>query len=188
MRCGKARENLLPFIQEKLGEAERNALLLHVAACAACRQELEGTRKLWIEMGNARNSVPTFDTEAGLSALRSRLEVEAGDGRSPFLDRFRVFRPAYLLPALGAAAVVIAVTAVYLQLPGADDGPDRVSQAESESPADGEAAMPEVDFVELLDGMELFEEFDVFQDHETVADLTEMDEDELDSILAEVDG
>lgn len=144
-------EDLIPYLDGRLSPVERARLEEHLAACVACRDQVEETRALLgvLEEWKAVEPSPSFD-----AALRARLAEEKTRGKSWF-----VLRPAYAA-ALTLAVVVAVGLSLWQPGPPESGSPQRVSPQVAQSPSIPEGDEPVVDTV-LLEDYELLEEFDV---------------------------
>jgi hypothetical protein len=127
-----------------------------------------------------------FDPDAGLASLRSRIAAEPD--RIPWWDRLRpLLWPAVATAAAAAVAVTLLYEPVQTPSPRPDAGVARSSDAEA-----GKTAAPADDgldnLVDLVEELPLFEEFELFSQHETLAELAAADDATLDQLLAEVGG
>jgi hypothetical protein len=107
MRCASAQRHLTPDAGERLGSRTRVAAERHVAACAACREELRLTRALFtaLDEGCAETPVPAGVEQATLRAVRIAAAEEAERGARGWMRWLPV-------PALAVAAVAaVALTA-----------------------------------------------------------------------------
>jgi anti-sigma factor RsiW len=158
-------EVILPFLDGRLDPAERGPLEAHLAACAACRAQVDELRAVVGVLGEWPAVAPSPGFEA---ALRARLAHEAGQGTGWF-----ALRPAW--GAALAAAVVIAF-AVALWQPGEVEPPalpqppgvavaPQPSRTPKQAPAqpetNGTDELAVLDNPEVLDNLKLLSEFDI---------------------------
>lgn len=61
MRCHEVRKHTSEYIDHFLGEAERERVLDHVAACAACREHVEATRRVIASLRGLPAPAPPAD-------------------------------------------------------------------------------------------------------------------------------
>ncbi len=91
MRCDDVRERLIEFLEDELGEFERDELRLHVATCDACRHELESLQDTFelLSDDGYREPSPFYWTrfQAGLRE-RIRREGVAARPRERWVPRF----------------------------------------------------------------------------------------------------
>ncbi len=186
MKCARCRDLLFEYVHGSLSEGVRREVEEHIGQCAACRREAEATHRSLAALDRVDPPNP-FDAEAGLAALRKRIAASP-EPQAPWWARLRPLR----WPAVAAAAAAaIAVTVLYPKGPPIDSSrPSEVARTEeptAPSSEDSEARNLDV-LVELFDEMPLFEEFDLFSEHETLASLAEADDATLDQLLEEVGG
>lgn len=161
-------EVIIPYLDQRLSAAERAPVDAHLAACAACRAQVEELRALVGVLSEwpAVAASPSFD-----AALRARVAQEAEQGTGWF-----VLRPAW--GAALAAAVLLAVAVAFWQpaeveLPPAPE-PPRVTVAPHprtpSSPTQEQPVQPETNGTDelavldnpvLLDNYRLLAEFDI---------------------------
>jgi anti-sigma factor RsiW len=103
MRCKQARQMISQYIDEALGQDEKNAFALHIRDCAACREELEETRAVYRMFASAEK----FSAPFGFATrVLANLEEQEG-ARSWSLLGLRTF---FLRAAqVGFALVVMTI-------------------------------------------------------------------------------
>ncbi len=161
-------EVIIPFLDGRLSAAERAPVEAHLAACAACRAQVDELRALVGVLGEwpAVAASPSFD-----AALRARVAQEAEE-RSAWL----VLRPAWGA-ALAAAVVLAAGVALWppeeVELPPVPPAPGvavapQPRQSPQQAPtlplqpaANGSDALAVLDNPEELDNFKLLSEFDI---------------------------
>jgi anti-sigma factor RsiW len=179
MRCKNARIDLVPLLQGRLPQPVAMEVVLHVAACPECRKDLERTKEMWARLGRDAPPVPEFDAQRGLAALRTRLAAEPEPTR-PVWKWWKL-----ALPATAAVAAAAAVT-IATRPPATDPGAG--SAQGPPTPASDARGSTAATLAEMLDDLELFENLEAFAEEETVAAVAGMSEEDLDSLLEEVDG
>ncbi|HEX9764934.1 MAG TPA: zf-HC2 domain-containing protein [Candidatus Acidoferrales bacterium] len=157
-------EVIVPFLDGRLSAAERTPVETHLAACAACRAQVEELRAVVGVLGEwpAVLPSPSFD-----AALRARVAQEAEQGTGWF-----VLRPAWGA-ALAAAVVMAAAIAFWPpestelpplpQAPGVAVAPQpRTPQEQPVQPeTNGSDELAVLDNPEVLDNFKLLAEFDI---------------------------
>jgi hypothetical protein len=122
MTCEKTREKFADYLVGDLDEKSMTSVQAHLAACPACREELEGLSAVWAKLGVLPREQPGPALRqrfyAMLEAHKEGMERE--EGRPGFgqavwawLGRFRPGRPAYQL-ALSLALVGLGLAGGYL--------------------------------------------------------------------------
>jgi hypothetical protein len=107
MKCTRCQERLQDFLDETLEPAEQAELAEHLAACEACRGELEALRKLAALVGSL-DEVP--EPEGFLQGVRARLErVSVWERMRDFLTR--PLRPGY---SVAIPVIIVAFFVVFL--------------------------------------------------------------------------
>lgn len=158
-------EEVIPYLDACLSEAERRRLDTHLAACAACRAQLEELRAVLgvLEEWKVAEASPGFD-----AALRARLSAEL---RKP--QPWYALRPAYAV-ALAAAVLTAIGVGLWRSAPSPTPAPPpvarigqppavpapspRVQKPRPPAAADDLAVL---DNPVLLDNYELLDEFDI---------------------------
>ncbi len=148
-------EELIPYLDGRLDEENRQPLEAHLRECAPCRAQLAETRALLgvLDEWNAAEASPGFE-----AVLRSRLAAEK-------LAPARWFS---LRPAYAAAFVLVVVLAVGISL-WQPESPEIVRTPASTPPGTPGATLQTAEDEELavmenrvlLENYELLEEFDV---------------------------
>lgn len=158
-------EVLLPYLDGRLSAAERAPVEAHLAACVACRAQVEELRAVVGVLGEwpAVAPSPSFD-----AALRARVAQEAEQGTGWFVLR----------PAWGAALAVAVVMAAAIALwppentelppvpppPGVAVAPQPGRQAQPQPvqpETNGSDELAVLDNPEVLDNFKLLSEFDI---------------------------
>jgi anti-sigma factor RsiW len=108
---------LSAYLDGDLDQAARAAVEQHLAACAACRETLEGLRRVMRRAGSLDDRPPTADLWAGIA---ERIGEPSVADVVPLASRRRRF--AFSVPQLAAAAVALmlvssGVTAALLLRP-----------------------------------------------------------------------
>jgi len=107
--CEDFATDLELFHDGELDPPAVHRLELHLAGCAACRDELEGLRALRQELARQDASHPTPDLWSAIEARLSPVDAEPGS-REPWWRRFelgtRILRPIGAVAAFGAVALV----------------------------------------------------------------------------------
>ena len=158
-------ENIVPFLDGRLDPAERGPVEAHLAACAACRAQVEELRAVVGVLGEwpGVSPSPSFD-----AALRARVAQEAEQGSGWF-----ALRPAW--GAALAAGVVLAVAVASWQPgevepPPLPEAPGVAVAPQPSPPAGTQPTQPEtngsdelavLDNPEVLDNFKLLSEFDI---------------------------
>jgi anti-sigma factor RsiW len=103
MKCEDVANELMAFVDDRIGAGARRGIEEHLAGCAACRTRAEEFRKIWA----ALDEVPAIEPSFGFDArLRQRIAAE------PPRSRFFSFVPQPRLAlsmALLAAMIVLVV-------------------------------------------------------------------------------
>jgi len=160
-------EVILPFLDGRLSAAERAPVTEHLAACAACRAQVEELRAVLSALGEWPGVAPSPSFDA---ALRARVAQEAEQGTGWF-----VLRPAWGA-ALAAAVVMAAAIALWppesTELPPLPPAPGvavaphaRTPGATTQQPVqpetNGSDELAVLDNPVLLDNYKLLAEFDI---------------------------
>lgn len=144
-------EEFVSYLDARLSPAERTRLDEHLAACAACRTQLDEFRGLMGLLGEWKAVEPSPEFDA---ALRARLAEEA-----PGRTRWGWFRPAYAAAAL-ALAGMIAVGVVLWQPMAPEPVPPAAGVERPPRPPVVGDDLAVVENPVLLEDYELLEEFD----------------------------
>lgn len=119
MRCRAARRRLTPYLDERLGERERQGLEVHLLACERCRATLALNQTTRAVLGAQGPAEPP----PGLAARAANLALAAARGRArtlePAADWMRLLRWPALATAAAAAALALAL---FVESPGPDGG------------------------------------------------------------------
>jgi hypothetical protein len=115
MKCKRSQERLQDFLDETLEPAEQAELAEHLAACEACRGELEALRKVAALVG-ALDELP--EPEGFLQGVRARLE------RVSVWERVRELLTRPLRPGYAVPVIIVAFFVVFLVM----NLPQRVSE------------------------------------------------------------
>ena len=101
MVCGYDKEQLMLYLEGQLEEHEVKALEAHMALCAACRRELEDSRRVWELMGDLQVPEPPADVrvrfDAMLDTYKASAETRRGSGFAKWLVQPFGLRSAYAL-------------------------------------------------------------------------------------------
>jgi HEAT repeat protein len=101
MECGYDKEQLVLYLEGQLEEHELEAFEAHMALCAACRQELEESRRVWQLMDDLGTPEPSADARIKFDAMLDAYKGSAEKLRSlePFGRLMRLFgrRPVYAI-------------------------------------------------------------------------------------------
>ena len=77
------------YLEGQLEEHEAKALEAHMALCAACRRELEDSRRVWELMGDLEVPEPSADVrtrfDAMLDTYKASAETRRGSGFAKWL-------------------------------------------------------------------------------------------------------
>ncbi len=126
MKCTTVRKNLAGYLDDAMTGAgrvrERAAVRQHLEGCNACREELQGFRKLGVLLSRVPKNVPPADL-----ALRIKVAAAQAQHSQDWASRFRhwkdraevlldnVFRP-LTVPATGGLFSAILVFALVFQM------------------------------------------------------------------------
>ena len=190
MNCGKAEKSFVPYVQGRLSAKDREALDRHTSGCGKCRRALEKSAVLWEAMDD--QAAPAFDVESGLADLKRRVASEAPSAAPSSAGRGWL---RWMLPAGAAATAALVIALFQLQvfhqtpLPTKGTGGPPVKTAHAPQIAlvdESGLETEEVDLVEFLDDLTLFENLDCFREYDTLALMLEADEAEWEELLEEV--
>lgn len=82
MACKKYRENLILYLYGELDQAGRESVENHVAGCAACRQELEYTRRVMSALDTAQPSeIPEGNWDKYWGEIQGHIKTPARKAR-----------------------------------------------------------------------------------------------------------
>jgi predicted anti-sigma-YlaC factor YlaD len=114
MTCPDVLDHLDDYVDGLLAESEAGTVREHLASCEPCRREEALLRQILAEASSLpRERALERDLWPGIAAAIRPAEIR------PFVARPRTIR--FLLPALAAAAVVVAAISVFLS--GSPTGP-----------------------------------------------------------------
>lgn len=191
MNCGKAEKNFVPYVQGRLLAEDREALDQHTSKCPSCREALAKSAALWAAMDDDP-AAPVFDVEGGLADLKRRVAAQAEPAvSSPAAGGWL----RWLVPAGAAAVAALVVVLFQMQVfhqppvPTKSQGADPTKAAPPPQVALVEESgleTEEVDLVEFLEDMTLFENLDSFREYDTLASMLDADEAEWEALLEEV--
>lgn len=140
MDCNRAKHLLPEWVDGRLEGADRDGLQDHLKLCAPCREEERVQRGTWVLLGD----YPSITPSPGLLA-----RIVAALRRPPL---WRILGP------VAAAAAVLVVTLLFVLQPSPPPQPN---------PMDPPITAEEQ---ELLDNLELLENYDAISTLEMVAD------------------
>jgi hypothetical protein len=134
MTCQDVEKDLVAYVEGDLNDVRREVVRGHAETCPRCGAEVESLRRT-LALADAYR-IPPLSTGAGVRMLAGVRERVDREGR-----RRRVFR---LVPALGAAAAVLALATIGLRQPRTTAPPpgERVDGRETVA-ADGAALASE---------------------------------------------
>lgn len=133
MRCGKAERLLTPYLDERLGEAERREVDAHLESCAECTKELRLLRgaQAALRVQEAAQPPEGLSARVADAALASGRDEKEARGPS-MLEQLTAWRwPAAITAAAAAAAAIVLMINVGLPgrtpAPGANGAGDQVA-------------------------------------------------------------
>ncbi len=159
---------IIPYLDARLSDAERQRLDRHLADCPVCRTQMAEFRALLgvLEEWKAVEPSPAFD-----AAVRERLRAQPEP-----LHRWAWLR---LRPAWGAVLVVLVVVAIGLwqltsPVPPQEQGsaPERAQVVPDTAP---ETASAEGDSLELLDDPVLLENYELLAEFDVLFEPVQAD-------------
>ena len=114
MQCQQANEYLSDYVDRALDPALTVSVDNHVAACAACRENVDGMRRMWTQLNAMPQATPpAFLHSAIMDALDAHQTAEQPSSRPKSVLRAAAFTPrafayaaALLILALGSLEVV----------------------------------------------------------------------------------
>jgi anti-sigma factor RsiW len=128
MTCDELSHRLPEYWANELPDAARRDLERHLAACAACREEVESLGTLWQSLGELRVPEPPAALARRVSDVLVR-EIDAESGERQVTTRVAPSRPRpwFLHPAWGVAAGLLVAV---LGFATGRSWPDAARQAE----------------------------------------------------------
>ena len=117
MTCDKIQERFADYLTGDLDEAGRDEVREHIAACAACREDLENLTVVWAKLGVLPEEQPT-------SAVRSRFyamleEFKSADAPRPAWREWFSFRRPAFAASFSALLLLFGLGAGWLMNGGA---------------------------------------------------------------------
>lgn len=106
MNCDEASGLLADRLKGLLGTEDMARLDRHLESCAACREEAAAVERLWQEMGEPENDVPSQRMRSRFHAAIAAYEERERAAESSLFDRW-LRPPSFLLQAGMAAAVLV---------------------------------------------------------------------------------
>lgn len=124
MTCDKIQERFADYLTGDLDEAGRADVQAHIAACPACREDLENLTLVWAKLGVLPEEQPS-------GAVRSRFyamleEYRAKPAKARWTEWFTFRRPAFAA-SFSAALLLIGLGAGWLLSRGRMGGPGYAS-------------------------------------------------------------
>ena len=118
MSCERTKAELVDYLSHQLPAAEHEALAAHLAACAACRHELQAAQQLWNTLGQAAAPAPSEHMRPEFYAMLAEFKGTLGPASVPrrgawqWLRELQIPRPALRL-AYGLALVGVGAGGGY---------------------------------------------------------------------------
>jgi anti-sigma factor RsiW len=150
MKCEKASEELISYLDGKLDQSERSEVQEHLAGCAACRARAEEFRGVWSVMDEFPAIEPSFEFDA---------RVRQGVAEEPRRSWSAWFVPQARLAL--AAVLLIALTVWVAKRPASNP---------SSPPLPGAAAANEQDF-NAIRNLGVLENYDVVTKMDALSEL-----------------
>ncbi|NCI45649.1 zf-HC2 domain-containing protein [Sediminibacterium soli] len=133
MKCENDKKDLARWINNEMNETERAAFELHLAACPACRLELETDQQVWDRMGEMVTPEPSASLRPRFYAMLDTYKASEEPTRNAFADIRHMFRqfwsvqPGFRL-AYSLVLVVAGLGLGYLiNHTGTKDNKDRIA-------------------------------------------------------------
>jgi anti-sigma factor RsiW len=165
MKCTDLESNAIPFLDRKLAPSEHAAVEQHLAACASCRERVQGFSSVMELLGHwpAIQPSPFFQTR--LAARRKEEPLSPSWWQSLWQrDMARPLRPAAGPVFAAALAVVMVVATVVLQYTPAPLDPDQSTATPGVTLASASAdELPLYQELPLLEDYEVLRNFEVLQ-------------------------
>ena len=162
MKCRELEQNAIAYLDAKLPLPERGAVEEHLAACAACRERVQGFAGVMGMLGEWRGVEPSpfFQTR-----LAARLKEEpASQSWWARLWQEAPARPIARPAFASALALALAVGAVLIEYaPGPPDGEDLGGAPEVTVIAASPDEPPLYQDLPLLEDYEVLQNFEVLQ-------------------------
>lgn len=122
MSCETIREQFAGYLADDIDDAAKSAVRDHIAACAPCREELEGLSAVWTRLGVIPREQPSGRLRDNFYAMledakRTADAEVAGRGRGrlrEFLRGLTTFRKPSYVYAFSLALLVVGVGAGYI--------------------------------------------------------------------------
>jgi anti-sigma factor RsiW len=186
MSCKHFEDQIIEYLDGELQSDSIAALEGHLKDCSACSAEFAATRESLSALDGTLGESPEMDIEAGLAAVRQRLQEE--EVESPAVSwsvSLRWWLGGGLAAAAAAGLLAVALTgiepaSVNTVAPVSSDHPG----VKRGQPSGAEAAKMK----EMLEDMPLYENLDCFQEYEHLAAMIDENPEKLEEILREVQG
>jgi hypothetical protein len=126
MKCENDKKQLARFINNEMNDAERAAFEIHLAECAACRQEVESDQQVWDLMGEIAPPQPSELMRPRFYAMLDTYKESQEEWKSPFAGIFNMFRQLWAVqPGFRVAYSVVLVVmglglGYYFSRPGGE--------------------------------------------------------------------
>jgi len=122
MSCEKIREQFAGYLADDIDDTAKSAVRDHIAACAACRSEIEELSAVWTRLGVIPREQPSGRLRESFYAMleeakRTADAETAGRGRGRFREFLRglaAFRKPSFVYAFSLALLVVGVGAGYV--------------------------------------------------------------------------
>jgi len=129
MTCDKIQEKFADYLTGDLDEAGRDEVREHIAACAACREDLENLTVVWAKLGVLPEEQPS-------GAVRSRFytmleEFNSADAPRPAWRNWFSFRRPAFVASFSVLLLLIGLGAGWL-MNGGSAGRERYTRLSSE--------------------------------------------------------
>ena len=129
MTCDKIQERFADYLTGDLDEAGRNEVRDHIAACAACREDLENLTVVWAKLGVLPEEQPSGAVRSRFYAMLEKFK--SADAPRPAWRQWFSFRRPAFAASFSAFLLLIGLGAGWL-LNGGSAGRERYTRLSSE--------------------------------------------------------
>lgn len=114
MTCEKTQERFADYLTGDLDEAGRGEVRAHIAACAACRGDLEDLTVVWTKLGVLPEEQPGGALRGRFYAMLEEYKKKSADARRPAWREWMSFRRPAFAAAFSAFLLLFGLGAGWL--------------------------------------------------------------------------
>lgn len=131
MTCDKIQERFADYLTGDLDEAGRDEVRDHIAACAACREDLENLTVVWAKLGVLPEEQPSGAVRSRFYAMLEEFKSAGAHAPRPAWREWFSFRRPAFAASFSALLLLIGLGAGWL-MNGGPAGRERLTRLSSE--------------------------------------------------------